>query len=363
MSEDRLHPLREKVESAECDALLSLGAADNQYLTGFLTSLQGRSSAVIVTSDEALFLCDFRYTEQAREQVTGFRVEQIQGGGLASAGGTRLAGLGARRIAFDPSGLTVDELRQVQSVCDASFEPISGVVADLRRVKTAAEAQRIRAASRLAEGVLSDLLGSLTPGMPERELAAQFDYEFKRRGASGPAFDTTCLFGPRSSLPHGESGDKRLEFGDIVLLDLGCRLSGYCSDLTRTYAFGTMPGAWFEEVYELVRTAQALALEAVRPGLRGRELDAAARGLINDAGYGEHFGHGLGHGVGIEIHEGPRLSARSETVLEPGMVVTVEPGVYLPGRGGVRIEDLVLVVESGCEVITAAPKNLQVIGA
>jgi len=168
------------------------------------------------------------------------------------------------------------------------------------------------------------------------------------------------LFGSHSSLVHGEPGDRALGRGDIVLVDLGCRLRGYCSDLTRTCVYGTIPGEWFEEVYEVVLTAQQAALDVIRPGVSCGAVDAIARDLIRDAGYGERFGHGLGHGVGIEVHEEPRLHKTSHTILEEGMVVTVEPGVYLPELGGVRIEDLVVVTEGGCACLSGAPKELKV---
>jgi len=187
------------------------------------------------------------------------------------------------------------------------------------------------------------------------------EYEFKRRGAQGASFDTIALFGQKSSLPHGRPTDKPLERGDVVLIDFGCRKNGYCSDLTRTYVYGTIPGAWFEEVYDLTLTAQKLALEAVRPGMSCRELDAVARDLITEAGHGKHFGHGLGHGVGLEIHEAPRLNPESATVLEAGMVITIEPGVYLPGKGGIRIEDLVLVTKDGGELLSGSPKELRIL--
>ena len=183
----------------------------------------------------------------------------------------------------------------------------------------------------------------------------------KKRGATGPSFDTIVLFGANSSLPHGVPGDALLKQGDIVLIDMGARLNGYCSDLTRTYVFGSIPGEWFEEIYALNLHAQRSALKAVRPGVTGREVEAVAREIMREGGLGDRFGHGLGHGVGIEVHEEPRLNTRSDSVLKAGMVVTVEPGIYLPGQGGVRIEDLVLVTESGCEVLTKLPKDLQVI--
>lgn len=354
----RIEALRARMAAADCDAFFSLAAPINQYLSGFT----GSTSAVVVTPADAVFLCDFRYTEQAGTEVADLAVEQVAGP-LAGNVGKRLSALGARRAAFEPDSLTVAQHRMTQAAFAGELVPCDDLVAALRRVKRPDEIARIRAASALAEGVLADLLGDLRPGVTESELAARFEYEFRVRGASGASFEPIALFGARSSLPHGAPGGRALQSGDIVLLDFGCRLDGYCSDLTRTYAFGTMPPPWFEEVYELVLAAQCAALEAVRPGMTCRDLDAVARDLIREAGHAERFGHGLGHGVGIEIHESPRLNPDSQTVLEPGMVVTIEPGVYLPERGGVRIEDLIVVTENGCDILSSTPKDIKVIAA
>ena len=354
---DRTQAVRRALARAECAAFFSLARSANQYLTGFL----GSTSGVIVTETEALFLCDFRYVEQAARQVQGYEVQEVRGN-LTVRLGERLRDVAAASAAFEPACVTVDEFQTVEKTFQRTLKLVPGIVGDLRRVKSEEEIEKIRAASRLAEGVLSDLLETVGPGLTERELAARFEYEFKKRGASGASFDPVVLFGARSSLPHGEPGDKALAPGDIVLLDLGCRMAGYCSDLTRTYVYGTIPGAWFEEIYDLTLAAQKVALEAVRPGIGCREVDAAARDLISEAGHGEHFGHGVGHGVGIEIHEAPRLNPGSETVLEAGMVITIEPGVYVAERGGVRIEDLVVVTADGCAILTSAPKELKVLG-
>ena len=354
--ETRLQALRERLATAEADAFVSVACADNQYLTGFT----GSTSAVIVTASEALFLCDFRYTEQAGEQVGGYRVEEISGSFLARLA-ERLQALIPRTVAFDPAMFTVAQMKTMSDIVRGTLKPVPEVVSALRMIKSADEVERIRAASLLAEDVLGDLIETVTEELTETELAARFEYEFKKRGAEGAAFDTIALFGPRGSMPHGHPSDARLRRGDPVLLDLGCRKGGYCSDLTRTYAFGTMPGAWFQDIYQVVLAAQRAALAAVRPGARCSEVDAVARTIIKDAGYGEFFGHGLGHGVGIEIHENPRLSAESEFVLEKGMVVTVEPGIYLPKQGGVRIEDLVVVTRDGCDILTESPKELRVL--
>lgn len=353
---ERIPKLRKRLAEHEADALFSLSPPDNQYLTGFT----GSTSGVIVTNDEALFLCDFRYTEQARKQVADCRVEEVKGDFVARLG-ERLAALVVKTAAFDPAALTVAQQMAVKNRFSGTLKPVPDAVAALRAVKTKDEIRRIRAASRLAEDVLTLLIEEIKPGIAEEELAAWFEYEFKCRGAEGASFDTIALFGARSSMPHGRPGSRRLRAGDIVLLDLGCRKAGYCSDLTRTFVFGRIPAPWFKEIYQITLAAQRAALEAVRPGARCRDVDAVARNIIDKAGYGKYFGHGLGHGVGIEIHEGPRLCAEADGVLEEGTVVTIEPGIYVPGRGGARIEDLVAVTKRGCEVLTVTPKELRVL--
>lgn len=355
----RIDALRQRLREANYDAWVSLSAPANEYLTGF----RGSASAVIVSHDACCFICDFRYTEQARAVVAVAAIEECNTG-LEKRAGERLAELGLARVAFDGSMVTVEQRSTVAAGCEG-VDLISDprLMASLRQVKDAGEIDRIRAANNLAEGVLADLLPQLVPGVREREFAALLEYEFKRRGASGSSFPPIVLFGARSSLPHGVPGDKPLEHGDIVLLDFGCVLDSYCSDLTRTFVSGSIPAAWFEGIYAVTLEAQLAALDALRPGVRGCEVDRVARDIIDAAGYGDYFGHGLGHGVGLEIHEAPRLNRLSETILEPGMIVTVEPGIYLPGQGGVRIEDIVAVTDTGCEVLSKTPKELKVINA
>ena len=357
--QDRIDALRAKVAEAGADAFVSLNPPDNQYLTGFL----GSTSAVAVTEDQALFLCDFRYTEQAELEVDGnYTIEEVNGP-LEQALGERLGAWGVNNPAFEPEVVTVAQLEKLDAALDGTYMPAPGIVSAMRLIKSPDEIERIRRAVQLSETVLEDSFDQLREGLTERELAAWFEYEFKKRGASGAAFDTIAAFGSHSSIVHYAPGDSPLKRGDAVLLDFGCRLDGYCSDLTRTYSFGTISDRWFEEIYDLALTAQRIAIEAVRPGLSCRELDAVARDLIDEGGYGERFGHGLGHGVGIDIHEGPRLNRDSNTTLEEGMVITIEPGIYLPERGGVRIEDLAVVTQTGCELLSSAPKELRILGA
>jgi Xaa-Pro aminopeptidase len=353
----RLESLRAKLRACKIDAFVSVAWPDNQYLTAF----KGDTSAILVTAGEAIFICDPRFTEQAQAEVRGaYSIEEVRGGFLARVG-ERMAKTGARTAAFDPAYMLVAQAEGLTKHFPGTLTPLPDFAAALRMVKAPEEIAAIREASALAETAVSSLLPELNQGITEREVAARIEYTFKKLGATGPSFDTIVLFGPRSSLPHGRPDQTRLQPGDVVLLDFGCRHNGYCSDLTRTLAYATMPGAWFEEIYALTLAAQSAAIEAIKPGMKCQEADAVARARIAEAGYGPRFGHGLGHGVGIEIHENPRLNSESETVLEEGMVITVEPGIYLPGKGGVRIEDLAVVTRHGCELISRMPKDLKVI--
>ncbi len=353
---DRIRELQRYLVSQECDAFFSLDPSNNAYLTGF----HGTTSAVIVTRNDAAFLCDFRYTEQARQQVAVCAIHEVSGS-MAQRVGEFLTQFDARQVGFDPNTLTVSQLEGIQEHCKSAFIRLTDAMTRLRMLKSTPEINRIREAAALAERVMDNLHAACRTGISERELAARLTYAFLEQGAEGNSFDPIVLFGARSSLPHGMPGENTLEPGDIVLIDMGCVLEGYCSDITRTCVFGESPGAWFDTIYETTLRAQEAALAAIRPGAFAREVDAVAREIIQDAGYGKYFGHGLGHGVGLEVHEAPRLNAQSETVLEAGMVVTVEPGIYLPGQGGVRIEDLVVITETGCERLTPSSKALKVL--
>ncbi len=356
MNSNRLDMLRARMGAAAVDGFFSVFPGDCRYLSGFT----GDTGAVVVTRTEAFFLCDGRFTEQAHAEVTGFEIREVRGNLLVRLG-ELLEDRACQDAAFDPTTLTVAQQTDVRQAFTGTMIPNADLMSSLRMVKSAEEVELIRAASNIAEGALEDVVAGLRPGMTEQEVAARLEFEFRMRGASGPSFDTIVLFGPRSSLPHGQPGPTPLHSGDIVLIDLGCRRKGYCSDLTRTFAYDTIPDSWFDEIYAVVLKAQEAALDAVRPGARCAELDAIARTVIADAGYAKQFGHGLGHGVGIEIHEAPRVNSESDTELAPGMVITIEPGIYLAGRGGVRIEDLVVVTNDGCNVLTNSSKQLRIL--
>lgn len=325
------------------------------YLTGFT----GSSGYVLVTGEHARLLTDFRYTEQAALQAPEFETIRHASPWFQTFG-EQVSALGLTRLAFESEHVSVADLESLRAAAPGlELVGLRGAVEQLRLVKDEGEIEAMSRAVACSDAAFNKVLesGVLRPGVREFEVAAELEHHMRLGGASRPAFDTIVASGPRSSLPHGRASDRKLEDGDLVTMDFGAVVDGYCSDITRTVVIGSA-GPEQRRVYELVLRAQLTALEAVAPGADGRAVDEAARAIIRDEGFGDNFGHGLGHGVGIAVHEGPRLSPLSDSVLKPGMVSSVEPGVYLPGWGGVRIEDLVVVTASGCLVLTRSPKQL-----
>ena len=324
-----------------------------RYLTGFT----GTNGACVLTADERLFLTDFRYVVQAEEQVRDF--ERLPAGReLASDIAKHLRG----RAGFDDAHVTVRTHARLAEEVGVGVELVAagGLVEQLREVKEPEELERIGAAARIATEALERTLAGGLAGRTELELARALEHELREGGGEDPSFPAIVAAGPHGALPHAEPREVEIPTGALVVIDWGARVDGYCSDCTRTLAAGPVDGA-AEEVYELVRRAQEDALAAVRAGAEKRAVDGVARELIEQAGHGEHFGHGLGHGVGLEVHEGPRLTSKADGELASGNVVTVEPGVYLPGELGVRIEDLVAVTNDGAQVFTSFPKTLTVV--
>jgi Xaa-Pro aminopeptidase len=339
------------------DALLVTATANVRYLTGFT----GSTAYAVVGPGLRRFVTDFRYIERARTEVPDFDREL----GPAPLFGALAEGWpdGPVRLGFDDLDLSVRSHGRLSALLPERVELVAagGLVEAERAVKDDGELERIRAAAALADDVYDWLRDYGLVGRTEREVAFALEHEMRRRGASDPSFPSIVASGERGASPHAEPQDVAIPAGALVTLDIGARLDGYCSDCTRTWATGELPDD-LVEVYALVLRAQLAALDAVRPGPDGRSIDAVARDLIAAAGHADHFGHGLGHGVGMEVHEAPRLSRNGDAALAPGNVVTVEPGVYLPGRGGVRIEDLVVVTEDGRDVISRTTKELVTVG-
>ena len=337
----------------EVDALLITNLVNLRYVTGFT----GSNGIAVVGRDLRRFVTDFRYIEQAAEQVDGFDRElapQVFDDALRNGWPD-----GPLRLGFEDQHVSVRRHGRLRELLPERIElvPAGGAVEELRAIKDAVEVERIGAAAALVDEVYGTVREQGLVGRTEREVALTIELELRRIGAEGLSFDPIVASAERGALPHAVPTDAPIPRGTLVTLDIGARLDGYCSDCTRTWATGELPDD-LAEAYALVQRAQAESLAAVRPGPSGREVDAVARRIIEDAGHGEHFGHGLGHGVGMEIHEAPRLARTAEGTLVAGHVVTVEPGVYLPGRGGVRIEDLVVVTEDGHSVISTTTKDL-----
>jgi Xaa-Pro aminopeptidase len=352
----RADRLAERVAERELDALLVTELFNLRWLTGF-TGTNGLALVGAGRDGSRRFATDFRYVEQAAEEVSAFeRVRAPQE--LLEAVRDSLPD-GVDRLGFDDAHLTVKQYNRLRALLPDGIELVAagGLLEQERAIKEPAELDRIRAAAVLADEALGDLLEAGLAGRTERAIALALEDAMRRRGASAPSFPSIVAAGAHGALPHAQPRDVPVPKGALVVIDWGALLDGYCSDCTRTLATGELEGD-ARETYELVRRAQQAALEAVAPGPLGREIDAVARDIITEAGKGELFGHGLGHGVGLEVHEGPRLSRLGEDALVPGNVVTVEPGVYVPGRFGVRIEDLVVVTDEGHEVFSAFPKEL-----
>jgi Xaa-Pro aminopeptidase len=333
----------------ELDCLLVSNLVNVRYLTGFT----GTNGACVVTPDERLFVSDFRYVEQAQEQVRGFELVKGERDLLG-----QLARLLSGRAGFDEAHVTVRAHRKLSESTGEGVELVeaAGLVERLREVKDEDELRTIAAAAELADEVYELLRERGAAGRSELEVARELEQELRERSAE-PAFPVIVASGQHGALPHAEPRDAEIETGTLMIVDMGAKLDGYCSDCTRTFAIGDVGGRPVE-VYDVVLEAQQTALEAARAGAAYPDVDAVARDMIDAAGLGEEFGHGLGHGVGLEVHEGPRLAKTAEGELAAGNVVTVEPGVYLPGELGVRIEDLVVVTDDGPDVLTGFPKEL-----
>jgi Xaa-Pro aminopeptidase len=362
---ERTERLAADLSEHEVDVLLVATPVNVRYLTGF-TGTNGL--ALIYTGKVAAhrFLTDFRYDTQSAAQVPDAFDREIVAGemleGLVEV--LTASSEGGGRLGFDDASLTVKQHARLVELLGAEWElvPCAGAVEGLRAVKDAGEIDRIRAATQLADEALRGLLEAGVVGRSERDVAIELESRMRRLGAVAASFPSIVAAGAYGALPHAEPRGREIHKDALLTIDWGALHEGYCSDCTRTYATGERISTRAREIYGLVLEAQEQALAAIRAGPNGKEIDAVARELIELAGEGEHFGHGLGHGVGLEVHEGPRLSRlASEEPLRAGNVVTVEPGVYLPGRLGVRIEDLVVVTEDGQEVLTGLPKELTVI--
>lgn len=354
MHKARLSALEKKLSGGEFDAFLVTNPFNIYYLTGFSGALSGEKFFLIVSPGETLLPVDFRYLEEAKEEAD---VEVVEWGDRTLQGLVDFLPEGAKRVGFEAGSLTVNAYnRLTDAFAERELVFSTNLVESLRVHKDKQEVENIAAAAAIADAAFEHVLSLIEPGIAERDIALEIEYFMRKRGAEKPSFDTIVASGRHSAIPHARTGSKPISSGDLVKIDLGATFKGYCSDMTRTVVVGK-PSDEQRKIYETVLKAQRLALDALRPGIAAREIDDLARSFIDDAGFGGRFGHGLGHGVGLEVHEIPSVSPRSDDTLEEGMVVTIEPGIYLEGFGGVRIEDLVLITSDGHRVLSHAPKD------
>jgi Xaa-Pro aminopeptidase len=351
----RADRLVERLRERELDALLVTDLVNVRYLSGFT----GTNGLCVVTPEERIFITDFRYVERAAGEVPDF--ERVRGKqDLLGDAAERLSG----RVGFEDQHMSVRTWKRLQDLVADEVELVAagGLVEDLRAVKEPEELERMRQAAALADEMYEYIQSRGLVGRTEREVAIDVEREMRARGAEDPSFPSIVAGGSQGALPHAEPRDVAIESNTLVVVDMGCRVDGYCSDCTRTFATGDISDE-MGSVYELVLAAQEASLGAVRAGAENGAVDAVARDRISEAGHGDHFGHGLGHGVGLEIHEAPRLAQNADGSLVTGNTVTVEPGVYIPGAFGVRIEDLVVVTDDGAEILSHFPKKLITLGA
>lgn len=350
----RAAALRERLGAAGCDGLLVTNPADIRYLTGF----RGEDSTLLVSRDSLTVLSDFRFAEEL-EAVRGVADVHIRSGAMHEAVGVVAKAAGVSTLGVQAEHMTVDARRRLaKAVRPAKLKDTLGLLRSLRMVKDEGEIALIRKAIGVQEESLVALLETIGPGDTERAIAARLEFEMKSRGAERAAFEPIIAAGANGSLPHYVPAGAKLKSGQTLLIDWGARVDGYVSDMTRTFSFGRWPKE-MARVYKVCLEAHEAGIAAVAPGVRTRDVDAAARKVIEAAGYGPRFGHGLGHGIGLDVHESPRVGRESEETLAPGMVVTIEPGIYLPGIGGVRIEDDVLVTERGGRSLCSLPKDME----
>ncbi|MGH2555537.1 MAG: M24 family metallopeptidase, partial [Actinomycetota bacterium] len=346
--------LASRLGDLQAEAFLVTRLPNVRYLTGFT----GSNGQFILRSADGIFLTDGRYAEQARHEAPDLN-RTVYSGQFARAFGEACADLGVHTIAFEASGVSYKLYTELLAT-GVELIPTTDEVESLRTIKDPEELRAVEAAQAVADDAFEAIVLKLSEGVTEKEIALELDTTMRRLGADALAFETILAFGESAAEPHHTPSERALLRGDVVKMDFGCVVDGYHSDMTRTVFFGD-PSADLRAVYEIVRTAQQVGVETARPGISGSELDGVVRGVIKEAGYGDQFGHGLGHGVGLEIHEAPWLRVGGKDVLAEGTVVTVEPGIYLAGVGGVRIEDMVALTADGCRVLPGTPKELLIL--
>lgn len=345
--------VQQLIEREHLDALLVMSSHSRRYLSDFT----GSSGALIITKDSRYLMSDFRYKAQGAEQAEDFQFV-LQEKGLLDSIISFMQSKNIKRIGFEGEHVNYNTYSKIKE--DFETVPLTGEVEKIRLIKTDEEIKLIQKACEIADQAYEYILTYVKAGMTEMEVKNELEAYMTRLGASGPSFDTIVASGHRGALPHGVASDKVIESGDMVTLDFGAYYKGYASDITRTFGVGSVSEE-MENIYNIVLEAQLKSLEEIKPGMTGQEADTIARDVISGHGFGENFGHSLGHGFGLEVHELPAIAQKSTMILEPGMCITIEPGIYVDGLGGVRIEDDTIVTETGLKKLTHSSKKLFIV--
>ena len=342
------------LETGEVDALLLTSVYNRLYAAQYRVA----EGVAVVTREGAYYFTDSRYIEAAEKNLKGFTVRMTHPGSSEIERINEVIGEHTiKKLGFEEADMTYKTFLEFQHALHAVLVPMQKKIDAFRASKEPWEIELMRKAQEITDQTFSELCKIIQAGMTEKELEAELLYRLYKHGAEGPSFDPIVVSGPNTSLPHGVPGERKLEFGDFITMDFGCIYGGYCSDMTRTVALGFVSEE-MDKVYKTVLKAQLAGIAATKAGVAGRDIDGAARKVIADAGYGDCFGHGYGHSLGILIHEAPNANTRNDQPMPAGAVVSAEPGIYLPGKFGVRIEDVTVITETGCEVLTKSPKNL-----
>lgn len=348
----KLANLRQKMKMEGIDGILITSEINRRYITGFT----GTAGVALVTNEQALFITDFRYTEQANEQAKSFDVIEHKTPIIEEIA-KQVKQLHIEKLGFEQAYVTYEMYQQYENEIATKLVPISNMIESLRLIKTEDELAILKDAAKIADKAFEHILTFIKPGVKEVDVANELEFYMRKEGATSSSFDIIVASGYRSALPHGVASDKEIASGELVTMDFGALYKGYCSDITRTIAVGEISEE-LNDIYHIVLEAEKLGVKEIKAGMTGKEADQLTRDHITSKGYGPNFGHSTGHGIGLEVHENPRLSMTSTDVLKENMVVTVEPGIYVPNVGGCRIEDDIIITETGNEVITHSPKEL-----
>ncbi|KFM99200.1 aminopeptidase P family protein [Bacillus clarus] len=351
----RINNIQKQLQKYEIDGLLITKKENRQYTTGFT----GSAGVTLISGTKAVFITDFRYVDQAKNEIKEAEIVMHKGN-IEQEIANQVVRLNIKKLGLEENNMTLQQYKKLQKYVKAEMIPVCEIIENIRTIKDESEIETIKIAANIADEAFHHILQFLKPGICETDVRDELEFFMRKKGATSSSFQIIVASGVRSSLPHGVATNKMIEQGDIVTLDFGALYNGYCSDLTRTVAIGE-PSKEFKKIYNIVLEALKRGTEAIKPGETAKSIDDITRNYITEHGYGQYFGHSTGHGLGLEIHEPLRLSQESTATLQEGMIVTVEPGIYIPNWGGCRIEDDIIITKDGHEVITKANRELIII--